>query len=305
MAERLAQAPPARPGQPDWSRHGAEWPQSSASSFWRVGRTAWHVQTRGDGPDALLIHGTGASTHSWSGLMPLMASAYRVTSIDLPGHGFTRPPPGFVPSLANMTAELADLVEALDRRPSLLVGHSAGAAIAVRLASLGHVAPSHLVSLNGALRPFPGPMRHFAPSIAKTLTFGGVAATLLAQAARDRTRVERLLQDTGGAPSQNFIDRYQALFSCSAHVSSTLSMMANWDLTGIERDLAGLKARVCLVAGAEDTTISPAEAPRLAALSPRAVALRLPGLGHLAHEQEPGAVWSALSDFLSPMPAAH
>jgi magnesium chelatase accessory protein len=43
-----------------------------------------------EAPVALLVHGAGAATHSFRGLIPLLSGHYRVIAIDLPGHGFTR-----------------------------------------------------------------------------------------------------------------------------------------------------------------------------------------------------------------------
>ncbi|MEM9739137.1 MAG: alpha/beta fold hydrolase BchO [Pseudomonadota bacterium] len=298
MAVRLDAATPARPGQPDWSVKGKTWPNSDHSEFWRLDRTAWHIQRAGDGPVALLIHGTGAATHSWAGLLPRLAETHAVIAMDLPGQGFTRPAPGFIPSLDQMTQAVGALLRALDIQPCVAIGHSAGAAIALRLTAKGYILPSALVSLNGALRPFPGIMRHLAPGIAKTLTFGGVAANVFANAARDRRRVERLLEQTGGAPDDTYIGHYQGLLECSAHVSSTLSMMANWDLSGIERDLGALDVPIRFIAGANDQAISPAEAPRLAQLAQSGTAVRLTGLGHLAHEQDPAEVMIAIDDIL-------
>lgn len=272
--------------------------------FWRVGNTVWHLQRMGQGPVALLLHGTGASTHSWAGFAPHLAKTHDVIAVDLPGQGFTRPAPGFVPSLANMTAVLERLLTSLGLAPDLVVGHSAGAAIAVRLVAMGVITPTQIISLNGAMRPFPGLMRHLAPSIAKTLTFGGFAANMFSNAARDRRRVERLLEQTGGAPDTEYIDRYQDLLKCSAHVSSTLAMMANWDLTGIEQDVEALAMPIAFLAGSQDSTISPAEATRLAQIAANGRAVRLSGLGHLAHEQDPSAVIEAVQDAFRPPPTS-
>ena len=40
--------------------------QQEYSRFLRVDGVDWHVQTRGTGPALLLIHGTGASSHTWA-----------------------------------------------------------------------------------------------------------------------------------------------------------------------------------------------------------------------------------------------
>ena len=56
------------------------------------GPIRWHVQRMGAGPALLLLHGTGAATHSWRALAPLLAEHFTVVAPDLPGHGFTGPP---------------------------------------------------------------------------------------------------------------------------------------------------------------------------------------------------------------------
>jgi magnesium chelatase accessory protein len=80
------------------------------------------------------------------------------------------------------------------------------------------------------------------------------------------------------------------LFSNPGHVAATLGMMANWRLEPLERELGGLKPALTLIVGGNDGTISPADAGRVQALVPGATIVELPGLGHLAHEEQPKRV---------------
>ena len=77
-----------------WERDGRDWPNREASRFVEAGGLRWHVQQMGRGPVLLLLHGTGASTHSWRALLPLLAKSFTVVAPDLPGHGFTATPSG-------------------------------------------------------------------------------------------------------------------------------------------------------------------------------------------------------------------
>ena len=70
-----------------WSRDGADWPNRDASIFVEAAGIRWHVQRMGEGPPLLLIHGTGAATHSWRGLLPLLAQHF---SCDRAGFARTR-----------------------------------------------------------------------------------------------------------------------------------------------------------------------------------------------------------------------
>ncbi|MDU3043759.1 MAG: alpha/beta hydrolase, partial [Bradyrhizobium sp.] len=58
---------------PNWSVDGKDWPNRAASRFVDAAGLRWHVQMMGEGPVALLAHGTGAATHSWRDLAPLLA----------------------------------------------------------------------------------------------------------------------------------------------------------------------------------------------------------------------------------------
>ena len=58
---------------PKWDVEGRCWPRREWSRFARAGGLEWHVQSGGSGPVCLLLHGTGAATHSWRRLAPLLA----------------------------------------------------------------------------------------------------------------------------------------------------------------------------------------------------------------------------------------
>ncbi|MFY0022431.1 hypothetical protein ABTQ05_21120, partial [Acinetobacter baumannii] len=61
---------------PDWATDGRDWPHRDASRFVDAGRVRFHVQVMGSGPPLLLIHGTGAATHSWRDVAPLLAEHF-------------------------------------------------------------------------------------------------------------------------------------------------------------------------------------------------------------------------------------
>lgn len=273
-----------------WERDGRDWPNRQVSRFVRAAGLRWHVQQQGSGPVLLLVHGTGAATHSWRGVLPLLAKHFTVIAPDLPGSGFTDAPPPRCLSLPGISAALNALLLTLDASPVLAVGHSAGAAILIRMTLDGQIAPDALVSLNGALLPLRGVSgRLFSPA-AKLLACSSVAPRLFAWRASDRLVVERLLLDTGSRLEPAGVELYGRLARSSGHVAAALGMMARWDLRPIERELPGLKTPLILVTGDNDRTIPPAVAARARRLLPTATVVRLPGLGHLAHEEKPGEI---------------
>jgi len=288
-----ASDPPRRdpdPGAPAWERDGRDWPNRRASRFVDAGGLRWHVQCLGNGPAILLVHGTGSATHSWAGLAPLLACRFSVIAPDLPGHGFTSmPAPGRL-SLHGISELVGALLAALGATPAIAVGHSAGAAILARMCLDARIAPSALVSLNGALVPLRGLPGHLFSPAAKLLARTSFASRLFARRAADPAVIDRLLRETGSIVEGAGAECYRRLARSPGHVRAALTMMANWDLAAFARDLPRLAVPLTLVAAERDRTIPPADAERARALLPAAAVVRLPGLGHLAHEEQPAAV---------------
>ncbi len=282
---------------PSWRVDGADWPHRSASRFVQVGDSRWHVQQFGSGPVLLLVHGTGASTHSWRAIAPILGRHFTVIAPDLPGHGFSETRTYGRLSLPGMTRSLHALLDQLEVSPALVAGHSAGAAILIRMAIDGRIAPAGIVSLNGALRPFKGLAGQIFPPMAKVLFLNPLVPRLFARSATDRGRVEKLINGTGSKIEPDGIELYQRLFRRSGHVAGALGMMANWDLEGLVRDMPRLATPLLLVVGANDRTTPPGDAKEVEALVTRARVHTLKGLGHLAHEENAPTVAEVIDDF--------
>jgi magnesium chelatase accessory protein len=273
-----------------WEVDGCDWPNRDASRFVMAAGISWHVQVMGRGPVLLLIHGTGAATHSWRDLAPLLADRFTVVAPDLPGHGFTGRPPGWRLSLPQMAGALARLLGALQVTPAFVAGHSAGAAIALRMVLDGALAPRRVVSLNGALAPFPGLAALLFPALAKMLFVNPFAATLLARRAADPAAIVRLIEGTGSKLDAEGLAFYGRLMRTERHVAAALSMMANWDLRPLQRDLPRLAIPLTLVAADGDRAVPPKVAAETNARVATSTVVSVAGYGHLAHEEAPAVV---------------
>jgi magnesium chelatase accessory protein len=275
---------------PDWSRDGRDWPHRASSRFLHAGGLRWHVQRMGSGPVCLLVHGTAASTHSWRGLAPLLAARFTVVMPDLPGHGFTETPAAERLGLEGMADALAALLAALELQPSIAVGHSAGAAILAQLCVSGRLQPKRLVSLNGALLPFGGAAGVLFSPMARAVAGLPFLPSVVSWRAREPAAVRRLIASTGSTIDAEGVSLYGRLLAHPGHIAAVVQMMARWDLRALERALPGLRIPVTLVVGDRDKAVLPRDAERLALLIPESTVVRLPGLGHLAHEEDPAGV---------------
>jgi magnesium chelatase accessory protein len=282
----------------DWRRDGATWPGHANSRFVRAGGIDWHVQVSGAGPVALLLHGTGASTHSWRGLAPLLAARFTVIAPDLPGHAFTRVPDGLALSLPAMARSVTALMAELGQRPDIVIGHSAGAAVAMQMALDGATPPRGIVSLNGALRPLEGFASRFFPPVARLLALLPIVPNMFAWRARDPAVVDDLLRQTGSHIGDEDRARYHRLATTPSHVGAALSMMANWEVRGLEAAMARLALPVLLVAGTEDGMVPASEAVIVARKLAHGEVAKLKGLGHLAHEEQPERVAAVIAAWI-------
>lgn len=283
---------------PRWEIEGRDWPHRAHSRFVESGRLRWHVQTMGDGPALLLIHGTGAATHSWRGVMPLLAGHFSVVAVDLPGHGFTTGRPVGGLSMPAMARVVADLLRTLEIDPRIIVGHSAGAAIATRMVLDGLATPDAILGLDAALLPFPGLAAKVFPSLARMLFVNPFAPHIFAQMARTNGETARfLLRSTGSRIDAAGVGFYQRLFATSAHCAGAITMMADWDLESLKRDLPRLHTRLLLVHGEADAAIPLSSARAAAEMVVGARLHPLAGLGHLAHEERPTEVAAIIRDF--------
>ncbi len=287
----------------DWTRDGRDWPHREASHFVQAGGVRWHVQrferdaaasqTTGPAPLVLLLHGTGASGHSWSRMLPWLRRHFDVISVDLPGHAFSSLPAPRQSSLPGMAQAAGALLQSLDVKPDVVIGHSAGAALGARMCLDGHVAPRLLISLNGAFLPLGGLAGVVFPPVAKVMAALPFAPRFFAGQAGDPRSVDRLIDSTGSSLDTEGRAFYARLVRNPGHVAGALAMMANWDVNPLLRDLPRLAPKLVLLVADKDLTVPPAQGERVRSMCPDPSAVdlhRVSGLGHLAHEEDPARV---------------
>lgn len=85
---------------------------------------------------ALFVHGWACSAYTWRHVLkPVAEAGIRAIAVDLPGHGLSdKPVAASAYSLVAMTTHVRDILDALGLERPLVVGHSMGGAIALRLA---------------------------------------------------------------------------------------------------------------------------------------------------------------------------
>lgn len=269
----------------DWETDGRNWPNRSASQFVSTAGFEWHVQIAGPetAPVILMLHGTGASSHSWRDLLPRLSDRFCVVAPDLPCHGFTRPRGHADLSLPGMVQALSDLLGKLHRGPAVILGHSAGAAIAVTLAARqATTVPRHVIGINGAYLPIRGNAL-FSP-MAKALFANPFSASMFSLLSRVTPLGGNLLSATGSPIDEEGKAIYRMLLGSSGHVHGALGMMAAWDLTRFDATLRRLPFPMTLIVAKDDPMVPPENSNHAARLAQGSRLVLSESGGHLLHE---------------------
>ena len=294
----------------NWAEEEAGWPNAAYSRFRHHGAHDWHLQEMGPrtAPTILLLHGAGASSHSFAQVMPRLAQRYRVIAVDLPGHGFTRRGPVARLRLPHVANDIAALLAAEGIGPQVIVGHSAGAAVALEMTR--HVPVKGIVALNGALSAFEGVAGWLFPALAKLLALNPFTAFFFARTATPRN-VAQMIEATGSTLTDAQLAPYFRLVRDRAHVDGTLSMMAQWDLRPLVARLPRIDVPVLVLSGERDSAVAPSTGAAAARNLPDASHQIVTGLGHLMHEEDPARLTDLILCFvegrlagLAPQPLA-
>lgn len=108
------------------------------SKFMNVDGLQVHYRDEGkpknDSIPLVLIHGTGASLHTWDGWVETLKNDYRLIRLDLPAYGLTGPNPTNEYELAYYARFLHQFLQQIHVKKCYLAGNSLGGAIAWRFA---------------------------------------------------------------------------------------------------------------------------------------------------------------------------
>ncbi|OGO50335.1 MAG: hypothetical protein A2148_06630 [Chloroflexi bacterium RBG_16_68_14] len=277
-------------------------PESAGApgSFLEVDGVRLHYVEAGRGEEVLLIHGLGASTFSFRYVIPELAQRYRVVALDLKGFGYSGRPSGDY-SLTAQAALVRRFMDQLDIERAVVVGHSMGGAVAMRLALGYPERVSRLVLVGSAtdqelrhgLR-FGRYLRPFLPLAALfTLHRQSFRRLSLRSAVHDPAHLTPEVLDGYFRPSR-MKGHLRALGALAAHRRRDEPLAP-------ERILQP----TLLLWGEHDRWLPPSQGEELARRIPNGRLLLVPSAGHLPLEEQPDFCNRALLEFLaSPQPAA-
>ena len=244
-----------------------------------VGGSSIAVRRRGQGPAALLIHGTAPAT--WGELPEQLALSHSVIDYDRRGFGDSPGPPPR--ELRGHSDDAAGLLEHFDAGAAVIVGWSIGAVIAVELACRHPAQVSGLLLLEPPFRA----KRHPRAAMLRAI----VTAIVLGRLGRPDAGAERFLRwalsRRDGTDDFDRIDPDDLRRSSAAIVAELAAG------TGEHLDHRGIRALAVpttILAGTDSDPIFTAASQRLAALIPGSRLEAAPHCGHAVQLDAPATV---------------
>lgn len=250
-----------------------------------------YYEEAGKGVPILLIHPAGATASTWGSATEALARIGRVIAYDRRGYARSGGAP--VHSMPRHTADAASILEHLETPPAVVVGTSAGAAIAVDLA----VRRPDLVRVVVA-HEFPWRFARRLPSIAQVVALARIG--WLALRGRQSDAADVLLRTTygyrdGGTAWDAFPGEWRRIGRDNA--AATLADFRNSIGTyPPQGDLASVRVPVVCTYGARSPDFMVHLVRRLAAAIPTARTRRIEGAGHAAPFDAPAGFVQLIAD---------
>jgi pimeloyl-ACP methyl ester carboxylesterase len=241
-----------------------------------AGAIRFAVRGPEDAQPLLLLHGLGDSLAGWAQVVGPLSRRYRVHLIDLPGHGLShRPPDWRLSTLAESVAHYAR-----DLREPVLVGHSLGGWLALRLALAQAIRPARIALVNPGGAPLG--QEEWEPFRALV-------------SARDRKGVLRYLNAAfHRAPVAMRLFPSVIIEAMWAEAAQgVLGAVSESDFLR-EPELLSLQAPLQIVWGTSDRLLPQGTLDFFRRALPRAQVVLLENTGHLPHLEAPRALARAL-----------
>jgi pimeloyl-ACP methyl ester carboxylesterase len=267
---------------------------AAPSKFMALNELRIHYRDEGTGDAIVLVHGTGASLHTWNAWAQELSQTHRVIRLDLPAYGLT----GKDPKKRYSSKDYVDLIDAflkeLDVNQFHLAGNSLGGLVSWLYASYHPDKVQKLILIDPS--GFPSKKSPMVISLAKT-----PGINMLIRYVTPKAFIKKNLKEVYYNPdliSTQILDRYYELTLAPGNRTAFI------DRAKIERedytDRLGLITNPTLILwGAEDAWIPLKNAYRFEEKIATSTVVVMKETGHLPMEEKPAKSLAITLDFLS------
>jgi pimeloyl-ACP methyl ester carboxylesterase len=251
----------------------------------------------GTGPTVVVVPGLLGGGYGFRALIPrLVDQGFRVALIEPLGMGGSSRPPGADYSLTAQTTRLARALDILGISHAIIVGHSIGAALALRLACRRPDLARAAIAIDG------GESEGAATPGLRRLVGLGPLARLLMSPGGVRHRIRQGLSENSADPrwiTDAVVEGYSAdlIADPQAALDAFYGMVNSTEPRSTEDDLSGCKLPMLLLVGKvpHPNGIRPEGIERLKRLIPNLGVETVPGAGQYIHEEQPEVVLQAVT----------
>jgi pimeloyl-ACP methyl ester carboxylesterase len=247
----------------------------------RINGLETYYAVQGQGAPVVLLHGWGTSSQSLTPLCGALATSFHVLAVDLPGFGWSQPPPSAW-GAQEYAGHILRLMREVGIDRAALVGHSFGGRVAIALAAAEPPRVSRLVLVASAgIRPHRGAGYYLRVATAKL--------------------VKRFFSLPGwGATGQRIIAKVSGRvgsrdYRAAGTMRPTLVKLVNEDLTPI---LPAIQAPTLILWGDCDQEVPRSAMENMATKIPQSRLVVFSGAGHFPFLDAPEEFATTLQEFL-------
>ena len=254
-------------------------PSGAAGRLVTISGLALRVVQAGRGPDVLLVHGSPGCIEDWAPLIDALATEFRVTAYDRPGHGYSGDDGEY--SFSHNADTALALIDALGLQHVTAVGHSYGGTMMLTMALRAPARVHAYVMVDGGAYEPPGKPGPIFALLEPPWLGMGFATVLGAPIARARILAETPKMFRAQPPPPGFVELRAGLFSApkTVHALGKEWRGAEAWLAAQNTRYATIRSPLHIVAQADDA-YRRKTAERLHREVPQSTLTLLAGAGH-------------------------
>ena len=276
---------------------------NSNSSFVAVNKMDVHFRDEGVQTDTIpivLIHGTGASLHTFNAWSDRLKKSHRVIRMDLPAYGLTGPFPDKNYTMANYTAFLKDFLIALNIKQCVLAGNSLGGAIAWNFTLEQPSTVTKLILIDASGYPIASKSVPIAFSLARIPVINKLL-TFITPRFLVRSSVENVYFDSSKV-TDLVVERYFNLTLRAGNRKAFVDRLKIPKDTSTYRFIKSIQQPTLILWGAEDLLIPVENAYKFQEDLPNNTLVILENTGHTPMEESPLESLAPVISFLKTSP---
>ena len=248
----------------------------------------------------VLIHGTGASLHTFNAWSDSLKKLHRVIRMDLPAYGLTGPFPDGNYTIAHYTALLKDFLTALNIKQCVLVGNSLGGEIAWNFTLEQPGMVTKLILIDAAGYPIASKSVPIAFSLAKIPIINKLL-TFITPRFLVRASVENVYFDSSKV-TDLVVERYFNLTLRSGNRKAFVDRLQIPKDTNTYKNINYIQQPTLILWGAEDLLIPVENAYKFQEDLPNNTLVILEKTGHTPMEESPLESLEIVLNFLKTSP---